>query len=132
MKKSLEKYGKLRYRENIIAFSLSFFIWLFWWYFIPKMGGYGSDGSRYIKMAMGNYFDVPSPFRYRVLIPIIASYFKNPAHIFRIITFWSEVFSGYFLFLYLRALKIGFKNSLLGIVLFFFSFNGPYYSYYPY
>ncbi|MHA1888681.1 MAG: hypothetical protein ACTSX0_11680 [Promethearchaeota archaeon] len=132
MKKPLEKYGKLRYRENIVAFALSFFIWLFWWYFIPKMGVYGSDGSKYIQMAMGNYSDVPSPFRYRVLIPIIASHFKNPAHIFRIITFWSEVFSGYFLFLYLRALKIGFKNSLLGIVLFFFSFNGPYYSYYPY
>ena len=68
MKKPLEKYGKLRYRENIVAFALSFFIWLFWWYFIPKMGGYGSDGSKYIQMAMGNYSDVPSPFRNRIFI----------------------------------------------------------------
>ena len=110
---------------------VSLVIWSFWWLFIPKIPTFGSDGTRYIKLAMGHVDEVSSPFRYRILIPLIASVFGSPGTVFKITTFVSEVIAGTFLYKYLRYFFSPAK-ALIGVLVFYFSFNGPYYSWYPY
>ena len=129
---SRKQSEQINYREYITAIIVSILVWLFWETIIPQIDGTGSDGTRYIQMAMGEFYDVPSPFKYRILLPFIASLFHNPMSVFHIVTFLSEICAGFFLYLYLRKLKYSHLFSIIGIVLFYFSFNGAYYSWYPY
>ena len=130
MEKSLHKLDLYK-RDWIIAILVSAIACSFWWFFIPRMSHIGSDGIEYLKIASGKIYDVPSPFRYRILIPFILLWFKNKLFLFGIISFISEIIAGLFLFMYLRKFFTTLW-SLIGTIIFFFSFNGPYYAWYPY
>jgi hypothetical protein len=93
----------------------------------------GGDSFSYITMIEGNWSGTPSPFRFRVLVPLIASLAPfSPVDALRFITY-ASLFASYILILLICS-KAGLdiKTSVIGLVAVWSSMWHFYFYYNPY
>ncbi len=110
-----------------VAFALTLLLWFSLAALVPARDAVRGDSIHYVNMSLGDFSDVPPPFRFRILTPALASLFKDHTKGFRIINEISIILASFLLFVLLSALGFSFGLALLGIVFFWFSYLGVYY-----
>ena len=115
--KECKKSDNLTKKYLIIIFSF-ILIYSFIILIISEISWPISDEISYAKMAINE--SANSPFKYRIIVPFIVSFFPEIYHIwfFLTITVVSFSFTAIFLYLYLKSFGFRDETVILGIFLF--------------
>lgn len=93
----------------------------------------GYDATFYTRMVEGPMADVPSPFRFRVLVPWLARQLPVPAPLALLIISYASLFGCYVIVMAsCRAIGLGLRESIFGVVAVWGSTWHLYYFWNPY